>query len=1033
MILRIQHLIQTGQAEPDSVVVVTYTERAAVELSDRIENELGDQFEGITVSTFHGLCRKLVAEFRLSQDTGKPLIRDNDIIFLLLDRYDTLNTLTSQMFKSNPYGAVTRSFLPFFNRIRDELLLPGVVTRLSRELNLNEKTIKHEFPGLSDRTDAQEYVRQFHDLVNVYEAYQSWKDDLGVVDYSDMVVECWDMLSNDREILEKVRDTYRHIVVDEYQDNNYALNQVLGLMAGGTPSISVVGDEDQCIYSFRGANYYNVHDFKQRYGVRPGKGEIWLEENHRSTQEILDLANSTIMGDRYRTQKKLVSVQKKRGLKPVWHVGDRTHTLDEIPRVVDALLDNGYSYGDVAILCRTWNQAGAVAEALERALIPVDTFEEHFFDHPVGKDVLAWGNLLYDHTRANDALFRILKRVMGSSFAQSFFRSQEDSPLPERITQLTSMLETGQLSQRDSFGAEDAGRLGKLRWILKTLSELKKKVKQRRPADEMVWEILKATDLLKTTRRGYRHSERLALANAGRLLSLAEDFVARENLPAAEGQAGWSAGGLDRFLRYMDVLSQGTSVPEISSTANQSRVAMAVQVMTIHGSKGLEFSAVLIPFLQSGSLPLAYTPSTLIDCLPESWYRWSRPQHLTPQEEHMNEERRIFFVALTRAKHEIHLFGPETRQSLFIQEILERSGDTLEIKTMTKTPSRTKLEPASRQANLKQRLLVALNRELSSGQYDYAQELIGALRFLDQEGRLPEDFPYPQLIKELEGPAHLLPASSLQRAGWLEGGQVLQPADSQTTSPPETQQEIVLSASRAEEYARCPYKYRLSNIDKVPERKSKVQMEFGIIIHKVLEEFHAADPATAGLDYLLSLLDKHWRSEAFEYVIRGEEFIRQGKQMLADYFNYFQSNRPDVVAREARFDFSLDDLNVRITGKIDRVDREGNVLSVTDYKTGTNREKAKSSLQLALYSEALKRNAVVDVEGGPGSARLHYLRFPEEPIESHTFSALEVDKHLKTLKKVAEGIRKREFPTNKGWHCKFCDYRDFLCPAWEKG
>ncbi|MFQ6676676.1 MAG: ATP-dependent helicase, partial [Fidelibacterota bacterium] len=503
-----------------------------------------------------------------------------------------------------PVGAVTGSFIPFFNRIRDELLMPEEVAGFSEKLNLSEETVPDQFPGLSDKTEPQEYLRQFHDLVKVYETYQSWKKDLGVVDYSDMVVACWEMLSNDKEVLETVRQRFRHIVVDEYQDNNYALNQVMGLLAGDRADITVVGDEDQCIYTFRGANYYNVHDFKRRYGVSPGNGEIWLEENHRSTQEILDLANATMEADSYRTPKKLISAWGRRGPKPVWHVGNRKQALEEIPILVDQLVDKGYGYGEVAVLCRTWNQARNVAGSLERAFIPVDIPEEHFFDTGLVKDVLAWGNLLYDHTRANDALFRLLSRYLGRSFAEEFFRSQEESTVPERLARLSSLAESETV---------DGRRKETLSWILNTLSSLKRKVKQRRRVDEMIWEILEAADLLKATRHSYRHPERLALAAAGRLLSMAEEFVARE---------GGSDGELDRWLRYMDVLSLGPSPPPLPSEGVQKPNPLAVKVMTIHASKGLEFPVVIIPFLESGSLPLRYTPSPRIDVLPESWYRW---------------------------------------------------------------------------------------------------------------------------------------------------------------------------------------------------------------------------------------------------------------------------------------------------------------------------------------------------------------------------------------------------------------------------
>lgn len=242
---------------------------------------------------------------------------------------------------------------------------------------------------------------------------------------------------------------------------------------------------------------------------------------------------------------------------------------------------------------------------------------------------------------------------------------------------------------------------------------------------------------------------------------------------------------------------------------------------------------------------------------------------------------------------------------------------------------------------------------------------------------------------------------------------------------------LSLSASAVEEYQNCPLKYRLNRIDKIPERKSKVQMEFGSIIHKVLEEFYISEIYT--LKNLLELLEKHWRTDAFEYLIREMEFKKQGQKILTDYFSFFEKNSPNVVQLEATFDFIIPDDNIRLTGKIDRIDKDGELLSVTDYKTSiSNAGKAKNSLQLALYSEALKRNAIRGVEGKPGKAMLHYLRYPEEPLDEHEFTESDWLKAEQKIKRAAHGIRQQKFsPEPDNYKCKTCDYREFLCPAWE--
>ena len=131
-------------------------------------------------------------------------------------------------------------------------------------------------------------------MVNAYSFYKKGKVDQQALDFGDMIVGCYELLNNNESILKKVRKEFKHIFIDEYQDNNYALNKIVNLIMTENPSITVVGDEDQCIYSFRGANYYNISDFRNRYKSHSKYAEITLSENRRSTQQILDIANDSI-------------------------------------------------------------------------------------------------------------------------------------------------------------------------------------------------------------------------------------------------------------------------------------------------------------------------------------------------------------------------------------------------------------------------------------------------------------------------------------------------------------------------------------------------------------------------------------------------------------------------------------------------------------------------------------------------------------------------------------------------------------------
>ena len=178
----------------------------------------------------------------------------------------------SREFPRDPIQAVTNSFIPFFNRTRDELI------------ELKGKSIDVESLD-------SEKCAQLSDLKRIYPIFHKCKETMNVVDYGDMILSAYELLNSNTTILQKVQSQYQHLIIDEFQDNNFALNEVIGLIAQKEHQITVVGDEDQVIYSFRGASIHNIHLFRKRYNKHSNYLEIALEENFRSNQEILNVAN----------------------------------------------------------------------------------------------------------------------------------------------------------------------------------------------------------------------------------------------------------------------------------------------------------------------------------------------------------------------------------------------------------------------------------------------------------------------------------------------------------------------------------------------------------------------------------------------------------------------------------------------------------------------------------------------------------------------------------------------------------------------
>ena len=274
---RIVHLINYYEVKPKHILAITYTEKAAKELKGRIIDQIGSKAQTMTVSTFHSFCFKILKEF--GNDTLPQLLEESEAIHLILEKFDSLGPFQSNEFPLNPKRAINDSFIPFFNRVKDELI--------------DLENISIPKPN-EDGPITNEIANQLNDLKRIYPIFQSWKK-LNVIDYGDMVQLAFDLLSKNEEALAAVQNHFRHIIIDEFQDNNFALNEIVTLVTGKRKFITVVGDDDQVIYSFRGASSYNIHSFKQNYESHEDYKCISLEDNYRSSQAILDLANESII------------------------------------------------------------------------------------------------------------------------------------------------------------------------------------------------------------------------------------------------------------------------------------------------------------------------------------------------------------------------------------------------------------------------------------------------------------------------------------------------------------------------------------------------------------------------------------------------------------------------------------------------------------------------------------------------------------------------------------------------------------------
>ena len=945
---RIVYLIQHYHVDPSNILTITYTEKAARELKERILNKVGRSAHVMTVSTFHSFCYQLLRDY--SSEQLPQLLEESEAIHMLLERFDELGPFKSDEFPLNPPKAVIDSFIPFFNRSRDELV------------NVAEKST----PEIDDTIYKTETVAQIDDLKRIYPTFQKWKREMNVVDYGDMILLAFDLLKDNTSVLKNVQNQFQHVIVDEFQDNNFALNEIIGLIAKDHRQITVVGDEDQVIYSFRGANSYNISAFKNRFGGDP----IALEENFRSTQSILDIANESIKHNTERTETSLYAKNGIHGIKPKIFWGEKTEQLKYLANEISDLIQNGNDFHSIAVLCRTHGQVATVAESLLKSGIPVQARIPSYFSIPALLDLNAWCQVVACGKYQDNALFRLIKKNVNEETAHLIFNMWQRRNETPRL-QL--------IKEDDSILAEFPAIVTLIDQIVEF-----QHVRQKRSAGEMVWDICEKTQLLRKHSNRYSLDDRLAMLNVGDFLKRAQNFSHRN--PKNHGLAA--------FNLYIEAIMVSGGLQTI--VPGEYKKLNGIRVSTVHSVKGGEFPIVFLPFQRSGSFPLNFRSNVMISRPPDEWLAYEQSATNTPKDHHYEEERRLFYVAVTRAQKILYILAPPKATSKLIKELPEH--------IMEKTVMKDNIKEKQSYSDLRIKYEQKVQKALANDQFEQVRDLTSAL----------------EAIKQSEnGEVVNLGSSDWETELTLELKKDFEPP---------VNEKLYLSASAIETFEQCPLKFRFGRIDGIPQTASKPQLLFGTIIHTVLQQFHEPGKELSE-ERILQLLNNEWKKGEFDYAVREKKFFEQGQEMLTRYAKSIQENPPNVIAREERFSFELDDIT--INGAIDRIDKNENGVHIVDYKTSKTASPAKSNLQLAIYSMFISQSDLEEFGGLPASASLLFLRDDEKPIRAHSFTREELDKTEEKINDAALRIRKKEFEAKTGRHCDWCDYKHLICPAWE--
>ncbi|AZP11368.1 UvrD-helicase domain-containing protein [Undibacterium parvum] len=602
---RIAWLIQTGQMSPQAVLAVTFTNKSAKEMLSRLSSMLPINTRGLWIGTFHGLCNRLLRAHH--KDAGLPQT------FQILDSSDQLSFI-KRLLKANNVDDEkfpARSVMYFINGAKDKGLRAAAV-------------------------DA--YDDNDRKMVALYDLYDAQCQREGVVDFAELLLRTYELLSRNQPLREHYQARFKHILVDEFQDTNDLQYKWLKLMAGNQAAVFAVGDDDQSIYAFRGANVGNMSAFEREFQV---KNLIKLEQNYRSHGHILDTANALIAHNSKRLGKNL-HTDAGHG-EPV-RISESSSDIQEAQWIVEEaknLMREGSSGSEIAILYRSNAQSRVLEHALFSAGLPYRVYGgQRYFERAEIKHAIAYMQLM-DNPHNDSAFLRVVNFPTRGIGARSLEQLQ-DAAKQYGISLYAAVPYV-------------PGKAGNSLGAFVKLIEGARFETQNLPLPEMVQVVLDLSTLLTHYQTEKEGADRIE--NLEQLVNAATVFVSEEgfgqNAPALSGPSSQAAGLLalpggieiidaDAALpMVMSPLSAFLSHASLEAGDNQAQAGQdALQLMTVHAAKGLEFDAVFITGLEEGLFP---------------------HENSAKEESGVEEERRLMYVAITRARNRLYISFSQTR------------------------------------------------------------------------------------------------------------------------------------------------------------------------------------------------------------------------------------------------------------------------------------------------------------------------------------------------------------------------------------
>ena len=607
---RIAYMLEEKDINPYNILAITFTNKAAAEMRERVKALVGEQADRMWISTFHSSCVRI-----LRREIEKLGYKKD---FTIYDSSDQ-KTLVKHVMKEleiNEKDISENEMLGSIGKAKDNLQSPSAYMRECEGNYRKEK------------------------VARAYELYQKKLKNNNALDFDDLIFKTVELFKNHEDILDFYQGKFKYIMIDEYQDTNKAQYEFTKLLAGKYKNICVVGDDDQCIYAWRGADIRNILDFEKDY---PNAKVVKLEQNYRSKGNILEAANKVIKNNAERKSKVLRTEQEAGNKVSVYRAySDKMEAAFVASEIKKLREDSKWDYKDFAILYRTNAQSRTFEESFRRASIPYRIFGGlKFYDRKEIKDILAYLRVILNPQ--DDISLRRIINVPKRSIGDATVEKLQDFANSQEMSLYDALLEAEYVP---GLTARSKNPLTKFAEIMEDIMNEAEQMK----VSELIEYVLDKTGYMQALKDSKLIEDESRVENLEELVSDAVDFEKNRELEIKSGEVTFEDGSA--LSSYLEKVALVQDTDNIDSENNY------VMMMTVHSSKGLEFPVVYMVGMENGIFPSAI-------CF--------------DKDDQMEEARRLCYVGITRAEEKLYMTSAETRmvfgktvaypQSDFIQEI----------------------------------------------------------------------------------------------------------------------------------------------------------------------------------------------------------------------------------------------------------------------------------------------------------------------------------------------------------------------------